>query len=123
MTETLRHARYVLGENPVTGFAFGLFTFQVLCALFGPALVPYDPLASDTALALTGPSRAHLFGTDQLGRDIFSRISIPLPGDPRSPIDPDPNICPLYGRCYRATDLCKEAMDLHRKSGEFPNEL
>ena len=35
---------------------------------------------------------------------------IALPGDPRSPIDPDPDICPLYGRCYRATDLCKTAM-------------
>src|ERR1700680_1933779 len=76
MTATLRHARYVLGENPVTFVAFALFSFLVLCALLGPALVPYDPLASDTARALTGPSAAHWFGTDQLGRDIFSRISV-----------------------------------------------
>ena len=53
----LRHARYVLGENPVTGFAFGLFLLIVLAALFGPYLVPYDPLASNTAAALKPPSR------------------------------------------------------------------
>jgi peptide/nickel transport system permease protein len=76
MTEALRHARYVLGENPVTAFAFSLFTFFVLCAILGPALVPYDPLASDTAQALSPPSLTHLFGTDQLGRDIFSRVVV-----------------------------------------------
>jgi peptide/nickel transport system ATP-binding protein len=32
---------------------------------------------------------------------------IGLPGEPRSPIDPDPSVCPLYGRCPRATDLCR----------------
>jgi peptide/nickel transport system ATP-binding protein len=35
---------------------------------------------------------------------------IGLPGEPRSPIDPDPAICPLYGRCNRAADQCKTAM-------------
>jgi oligopeptide/dipeptide ABC transporter ATP-binding protein len=35
---------------------------------------------------------------------------IPLPGDPRSPINPDPKICSLYGRCYRSTDRCTETM-------------
>jgi oligopeptide/dipeptide ABC transporter ATP-binding protein len=33
-----------------------------------------------------------------------------LPGEPRSPIDPAPDICPFYGRCSRATELCKSAM-------------
>jgi oligopeptide/dipeptide ABC transporter ATP-binding protein len=32
---------------------------------------------------------------------------IGLPGEPRSPIDPDPAVCPLYGRCGRATDHCR----------------
>jgi len=71
---TLKHARYVIGENPVTGFAFALFVLIVLAALLGPHIVPYDPLASDTAVALKGPSPAHWFGTDQLGRDVFSRV-------------------------------------------------
>src|SRR5262249_42241373 len=56
--------------------AFALFTFLVLCAVLGPTLVPYDPLASDTARALSPPSAVHWFGTDQLGRDIFSRIVV-----------------------------------------------
>jgi peptide/nickel transport system permease protein len=73
---TLRHAAYVLGENLVTGLAFALFSVFVLLAAFGPAIAPYDPLASDTARALTGPSSAHWFGTDQLGRDIFSRVVV-----------------------------------------------
>jgi len=74
MTATLRHTGYVLTENPVTGFAFALFFLFVLGAAIGPAIVPYDPLASNTAQALVPPSAAHWFGTDQLGRDIFSRV-------------------------------------------------
>jgi peptide/nickel transport system permease protein len=76
LVATLRHARYVMTENPVTGFAFALFSLLVLCAVFGPAIAPYDPLASDTPQALKGPSAAHWFGTDQLGRDILSRIIV-----------------------------------------------
>jgi peptide/nickel transport system permease protein len=76
VTDAVRHACYVLSENPVTGFAFGLFTFFVLCALLGPSLVPFDPLASDTAQALSPPTVSHWFGTDQLGRDIFSRVVV-----------------------------------------------
>ena len=76
MTELLRHGRYVLGENPVTGLAFGLFVLLVALAAAGPWLVPYDPLASNTAEALRPPSRAHWFGTDQLGRDLLSRVVV-----------------------------------------------
>src|SRR5438552_11758023 len=74
LAATLKHARYVIGENPVTGFAFGLFVLIVFAAVLGPHIVPYDPLASNTAMSLKAPSRAHWFGTDQLGRDIFSRV-------------------------------------------------
>jgi peptide/nickel transport system permease protein len=73
---TLQHTRYILGENRVTAFAFGLLVLIVFAALFGPYIVPYDPLASDTAQALKAPSAAHWFGTDQLGRDIFSRVIV-----------------------------------------------
>jgi len=76
MSDTLKHARYVIGENPVTAFSFGLFALIVVVALIGPWIVPYDPLASDTVQALKGPSARHLFGTDQLGRDIFSRVIV-----------------------------------------------
>jgi peptide/nickel transport system permease protein len=70
------HAMYIVKENPVTGLSFALFALIALCALFGPYIVPYDPLASDTASALKAPSLAHWFGTDQLGRDIFSRVIV-----------------------------------------------
>ena len=70
----LRHARHVISENPVTGLAFALFLLIALAAVIGPAIVPFDPLASDTALALKPPSWAHWFGTDLLGRDVFSRV-------------------------------------------------
>jgi len=76
VTSLLRHGRYVLGENPVTGLAFGLFVLLVALAAAGPWLVPYDPLASNTAEALRPPSRAHWFGTDQLGRDLLSRVVV-----------------------------------------------
>jgi peptide/nickel transport system permease protein len=72
----LRHGRYVIAENKVTGFAFGLFALIVLAAAFGPYVVPHDPLASNTAVALKPPSAAHWFGTDQLGRDVFSRVIV-----------------------------------------------
>jgi peptide/nickel transport system permease protein len=70
----LAHARYVLSDNPVTAVAFGLFMLIVLAAAIGPYIVPYDPLASDTSATLQAPSAKHWFGTDQLGRDVFSRV-------------------------------------------------
>ncbi len=76
LSAMFEHTRYVLGENKVTGFAFALLVVILLAALIGPYVVPYDPLASDTAAALKPPSRLHWFGTDQLGRDIFSRVVV-----------------------------------------------
>jgi peptide/nickel transport system permease protein len=76
LAATLSHARYVIAGDPVTAFAFGLLALLIFAALFGPALVPYDPLASDTSATLQAPSLRHWFGTDQLGRDIFSRVVV-----------------------------------------------
>ncbi|MFN0263805.1 ABC transporter permease [Tepidamorphus sp. 3E244] len=73
---TLSHIAYVLQENPVTAFAFAMFAFLISSAVIGPYVVPYDPLATDTANALQAPSLAHWFGTDQVGRDIFSRVIV-----------------------------------------------
>src|ERR1700726_3429617 len=74
MSETLRHLRYVLGENPVTLAAFALFVLLVATALLGPWIAPYNPLATDAMHALAAPSAAHWCGTDAVGRDILSRI-------------------------------------------------
>lgn len=46
----------------------------VLMAAFAPVLAPYDPFYMDPAAALTGSSPEHLLGTDNMGRDILSRI-------------------------------------------------
>ena len=76
MNDFFRHARYALAGNPVTLLASSLFALIVLLAIFGPTFAPYDPLASNTAMALKPPSLAHWFGTDHLGRDVFSRVIV-----------------------------------------------
>lgn len=54
----------------------GLFGLAVLvfCAIFAPLIAPYDYAAQDYLAMNQGPSLAHLFGTDNFGRDIFSRV-------------------------------------------------
>jgi len=51
-----------------------LLLFWVICALFSGAIAPHDPLAQQLLATNQAPSSAHLFGTDQLGRDILSRV-------------------------------------------------
>ena len=46
----------------------------VLMALLAPLIAPYDPIVQDTATKLLPPSWAHPFGTDNFGRDVFSRV-------------------------------------------------
>ncbi|MER9927288.1 ABC transporter permease [Mesorhizobium sp. M0048] len=58
----------------LTGLTIVLF--WVFCSLFGSYIVPYDPLAEDVLNALAPPAAAHWFGTDQLGRDVFSRVIV-----------------------------------------------
>ncbi len=48
--------------------------FLALLAIFGPLIMPYDPNLSDMTKSFIQPNAEHWFGTDQLGRDIFSRI-------------------------------------------------
>ena len=61
--------------------AVGILAIVVLLTLFGPLLAPHDPLAKDTAAMLQGPSATHWLGTDDLGRDVLSRL---LSGSPLS---------------------------------------
>lgn len=76
MIKLLRHARYVLLGNVSTLLAGIGFLLLLAIAAFGPLLVPFDPLATNVVNALQGPSAAHWFGTDQLGRDVFSRTIV-----------------------------------------------
>ena len=56
----------------VAGFL--IVMLMVLSAIFADFIVPYDPIALNIKERLQGPSFSHLLGTDQLGRDIFSRM-------------------------------------------------
>jgi peptide/nickel transport system permease protein len=51
-----------------------LLTVFALCAIFAPLLAPHDPAQLNLSARLIPPSTTHLFGTDELGRDILSRI-------------------------------------------------
>jgi peptide/nickel transport system permease protein len=51
-----------------------IMLFWILDAIFWPLIVPHDPNAQDLLSTLQRPSGAHLFGTDDLGRDVFSRV-------------------------------------------------
>lgn len=54
--------------------ALTMIVILVLVALAAPLIAPYDPLGQDILQRLKGPSAAHWLGTDQLGRDVLSRI-------------------------------------------------
>ena len=70
------HLRYIMAENPLTGISFAMFIGLIIMAIFGPYLVPFDPLATGAGPALKPPNLAHWFGTDHLGRDVFSRVVV-----------------------------------------------
>jgi peptide/nickel transport system permease protein len=57
-------------------FCLSVFGLVILCALFGAEIAPYDPNAQNLLLSSSNPSTAHWFGTDTLGRDIFSRVIV-----------------------------------------------
>jgi peptide/nickel transport system permease protein len=68
--------RQIGRDNPTTALAFALFALLLVVAVFGPLIAPYDPLAVDAAQSLKPPSAQHWFGTDQQGRDLFSRVLV-----------------------------------------------
>ncbi len=67
-------ATAVLLRRPVGTLAAIVLVLLVLVAIFAPALSPYDPLTQSVMQANLAPSAAHWFGTDQFGRDVFSRV-------------------------------------------------
>lgn len=69
--ETLVNA---LRTNRAFAAASAFVLLLILLALAAPIIAPYDPLAAEMKNAYLPPSPEHLFGTDKLGRDCFSRI-------------------------------------------------
>ena len=55
-------------------FGAAVLFAAIVVALAAPLLAPYDPYAQDLSSTLSGPSRAHLLGTDNVGRDVLSRV-------------------------------------------------
>ena len=64
----------VMRRKPLGAISAALIAVIVLTAIFANVLAPYDPLDADPNIRLAPPSQAHPFGTDDIGRDVLSRI-------------------------------------------------
>ena len=63
-----------IASDPLGLMGLSLVTLTVVSALFAGLIAPYDPIQLNIMDRLQGPSSSHLLGTDQLGRDLFSRV-------------------------------------------------
>jgi peptide/nickel transport system permease protein len=66
--------RYFARRNPRMIVGGAMVLTWLLIALFAPVVAPYDPIAVNVSDALQSPSLTHLLGTDDLGRDVLSRV-------------------------------------------------
>jgi len=69
-----RRALRRLGKRPAAMVGLAFVVFFVLLAAFAPWIAPHDPLATSWSLVRKAPSWAHWFGTDEIGRDVLSRV-------------------------------------------------
>jgi peptide/nickel transport system permease protein len=65
---------YKIRRNPLTLLGLLLLLLLILMSAFAPLISPYDPTKIDIAERFSPPSADHWFGTDEVGRDIFTRI-------------------------------------------------
>ena len=61
-------------RNPLAALGLAILLLLIVCAAFAPWIAPYSPVGQDLDARLMPPSAAHWMGTDELGRDIFSRV-------------------------------------------------
>jgi len=66
--------RAVIRRRPVILFSLLVVATLIVLAILGSHAAPYDPLAVDLRMKLQAPSSAHPFGTDDMGRDVLSRV-------------------------------------------------
>ena len=64
----------LLARKPTFIVGAAILLFWIVCAIFGHAIAPYNPLAQQLLATNAAPSAAHWFGTDPLGRDVLSRV-------------------------------------------------
>lgn len=69
-----RQAWRRLAQRPAALVGFGVIVFFIAIAIAAPAISPYDPVATDWLAVRKPPSMLHPFGTDEIGRDVLSRI-------------------------------------------------
>ncbi|MBD9509002.1 ABC transporter permease [Ensifer sp. ENS10] len=72
--QALKNIVLFLLKSPTSTFGLFVLALLVLVAAFAPLIATHDPYAQDLANTLQAPGNGHLFGTDELGRDIFSRL-------------------------------------------------
>lgn len=63
-----------LRANPLSMIGLFIVTFWLVVSVTAPWITPYPPMQQDIPNRLSPPSSEHWFGTDQLGRDVFSRV-------------------------------------------------
>lgn len=73
LIEDWKHTLYLWRQNRLAMIGTILVAFFIVIAIFAPAIAPYDPIEINISRSLLPPSSDHIFGTDQFGRDIFSR--------------------------------------------------
>ncbi|MHA6688673.1 ABC transporter permease [Mesorhizobium sp. A556] len=66
--------RHLFGRQPALIIGGTVLALFVLVALLAPFVAPYDPILQNSEVRLQGPSWLHPFGTDNFGRDVFSRV-------------------------------------------------
>ncbi|HZP64082.1 MAG TPA: ABC transporter permease [Terriglobales bacterium] len=74
MSSTTISLQRVARHNPLATIGVVLVIIFIICAMFAPFIAPQDPAHIDLPFRLARPSAAHWFGTDELGRDILSRV-------------------------------------------------
>ena len=75
--KSFRESLYLLARNKLSLLALIILILLALSAIFAPSIIPYPEDLADAAhteIKLSPPSAEHLMGTDELGRDIFSRV-------------------------------------------------
>ena len=72
--QSLKNIVLFLLKSPTSTFGLAVLALLILIAAFAPLIATHDPYAQDLANTLQAPGNGHLFGTDELGRDIFSRL-------------------------------------------------
>jgi len=72
--EDWKHTLYLWKSTKLAMIGTVIVVIFILIAIFAPLIAPYDPISSNMNERLQPPSWNHLFGTDQFGRDIFSRV-------------------------------------------------